>query len=514
MLKLTEAELDDGLAAIKFHGYSDFFPQPPEFKIISDEWPRFRTYLASVDLDQYKAYHPPLELSAPKSRINVRRVSLLHPFDLIIYSSIVRLMRDNISRARVEEKDRRVFSFRSEGAPAQALYKKFRPSHGDFSAEVLKRAQQKQQRWMVLADIADFYYRLYQHKVRNSVEATVTSDRERRICDRLEKSLLRRFTGEAVSFGIPIGPPASRLLAEAAITDVDKELLSLNIDFLRYIDDYVIFAKSRHEAEWTVRQLAEILYRYHGLTLQTAKTQIVQCADYISEHKSATAAEDEVEQRFNEIVEEHFYDVDSFDELTAEQKETIDALDFAAVLQEALDEEPPDYKKINFVLGKLSALENEDLIEIVLDNLEQLYPVAHAVNLFFREFEHLSGSKKKRIADTLLKPIMPDQSHMAPEYYAVWILDLFSHHVAWDHAGHLLRIFRDTQSQTVKRYAALAIGNCGSRSEALPFKQQIASATPLTRTAILIASSKLPRDERKYWRQNLGLTDALEKDIP
>jgi hypothetical protein len=37
--------------------------------------------------------------------------------------------------------------------------------------------------------------------------------------------------------------------------------------------------------------------------------------------------------------------------------------------------------------------------------------VAHAVNAFFREFEHLPAKQKKKIADALLKPILPSQRY-------------------------------------------------------------------------------------------------------
>jgi hypothetical protein len=511
MLKLTEDELDAGLTAIKYHGYSDFFPTPPEFDVLVNSWPQFKKYLADVDLDEYKAYRPSLELSAPKSVINLRRVTLLHPLDLIIFTSIVRLLRDDIEAARIDESEHCVFSFRSSSAGTEGLYKS-RPSHPEFAEEVLARAK-KNQGWMVLADIADFYYRIYQHRVRNAVEATTTSPRKIRFAAVLEK-LLRRFSADNVSFGIPIGPAASRPLAEAAIVDVDNALLSHSIEFVRYIDDYVIFTDSKEGANWAVRQLGEILYANHGLTLQTAKTRVCECSDYLSRHKSVTDDQDEVETRFNAIVEDHFYDIDSIDELTPEQLETIEAVNFAKVLEEALDEDQINYKKVTFILEKLSALENDELIDIVLNNLERLYPVAHAVNAFFQEFEHLPAKQKKKIADLLLKPILPSQRYRAPEYYAVWILDLFAHHAAWNHASQLLHIFRDTQSQTIKRYAALAIGNCGSRSEALVFKEHIAAANPLTRTAVLIASAKLPRDERTHWRKSLTLSDPLEKAIP
>lgn len=477
-----------------------------------NSWPQFKKYLADLDLDKYQAYRPSVELSAPKSVINLRRVTLLHPLDLVIFTSIVKALRNDIEAARIDESERRVFSFRASGSEVRGLYKD-RPSHSEFRTEVWARARKNNKGWMVLADVADFYYRLYQHRVRNAVEAAVTTPRKIKFAGTIER-LLRRFSADNVSFGIPIGPAASRPLAEIAITDVDNALLSHSIDFVRYIDDYVLFTESKQAADWAVRQLGEVLYGYHGLTLQTAKTRVLECSEYVSQHTLLSDDESEVEKRFNEIVEEHFYDIDSLEELTSEQLKTIEAVNFTDVLEQALDEEPINFKKVTFVLEKLSALENEELIEIVLDNLERLYPVAHAVNAFFREFEHLSAKQKKKIADSLLKPILPNQRYRAPEYYAVWILDLFANHAAWNHANQLLHIFRDTQSQTIKRYAAFAIGNCGSRSEALVFKEHIASATPLTRTAILIASAKLPRDERMHWRKSLTLSDPLEKAIP
>ena len=110
MLKLMEDELEAGLNAIKHHGYSDFFPMPPEFDVVVNSWSAFKTYLADQDLDEYKAYRPSLELSAPKSVINLRRVTLLHPFDLIVFTSIVRILPDDIEAARIDESENRIFS--------------------------------------------------------------------------------------------------------------------------------------------------------------------------------------------------------------------------------------------------------------------------------------------------------------------------------------------------------------------------------------------------------------------
>jgi hypothetical protein len=89
----------------------------------------------------------------------------------------------------------------------------------------------------------------------------------------LEKMLFRFSDG--ASYGIPIGPSASRPLAEAVLVDVDSTLMSYRIDFIRFTDDFVIFAATPEDAEYGIRILAETLFLNHGLTLQTAKTKVL-----------------------------------------------------------------------------------------------------------------------------------------------------------------------------------------------------------------------------------------------
>lgn len=46
------------------------------------------------------------------------------------------------------------------------------------------------------------------------------------------------------SYGIPTGPIASNLLAEALLHKVDEYLLSYGFRFIRFIDDYYFFCSS------------------------------------------------------------------------------------------------------------------------------------------------------------------------------------------------------------------------------------------------------------------------------
>jgi hypothetical protein len=74
-----------------------------------------------------------------------------------------------------------------------------------------------------------------------------------------------------------------------------------------------------------------------------------------------------------------------------------------------------------------------------------------------------------------------------------------------------LRIFNTHPSDVVRRFAALALNANGSRADAVAMRTGYANSSPLTRLAILLASRKQGTDERKHWRQMLGLTGVLER---
>jgi hypothetical protein len=206
------------------------------------------------------------------------------------------------------------------------------------------------------------------------------------------------------------------------------------------------------------------------------------------------------------------YQIPSYDELEDNQKREIDAFNLSEMLQEALlAGENVDYREVQFILGRLSALRKPELVPTVLKNLERLYPVAEAVAAFFKEFSDLPESNASEIGQALLAPILSALDARPSEYYSMWILSVFQHHRNWDHAENLLRIFQETSSDAVRRFAALALATSGTRAQALAIKDYLASASSLCRTAMLLGTAKLGKDERQYLGKGLQLSDSLEK---
>jgi len=111
VLKLARNLLDRALKAIVHHGYGTFFPVPPELEIVRKNWAGIAPELASVDLDTYQGYDLILSF-APKSRLNVRRVALLHPCDMIFYTALLLVLKGLIAKSRLPAD--KVFSYRTE----------------------------------------------------------------------------------------------------------------------------------------------------------------------------------------------------------------------------------------------------------------------------------------------------------------------------------------------------------------------------------------------------------------
>lgn len=399
-----------------------------------------------------------------------------------------------------------MFSYRTEETPHNRLYKDS-PSWKDFRAALRKRVEQNPSAALGVTDIADFYPRIYQHRLINALQVAAPAQRDAiRVLDKMLSRL-----SEGTSYGIPVGPAASYLLGEAVLIDVDSTLLSYGIDFMRFVDDFALFGANPQEAEYGLRVLAETLFRNHGLTLQTAKTKVLTSSEALERHFGLPSEKEENRRELMEILGSD-YDTNTYDDLSDDLKEEIDAFNLSQMLQEALQEgESVDYTEVSFILGRLSALQKPDLIPIVIANLERLYPVGAAVASFFKGFSTLKDPIRSEVGEALLAPLLDPENSRPSEYYCLWVLNIFEHQKDWDHADDLLRVFRESPSDTIRRFAALALASSGTRSQALALKEYLATGSPLTRTAILLATSNLGKDERKYFRTSLKLSDPLEK---
>jgi hypothetical protein len=511
---LTEQELQNAFEAIEHHGYSGLVPTPPEWQTVCDRWNELKPLLAGIDLDDYVP-NKPMVMFAPKTRATVRPISLLHPTDLLIYSALVLIVKDDLEAQRIALARKRVFSYRANGEPNR--FYAARPSFQDFFEISRRKAARSGTSIVGIADIADFFPRIYLHRLENVVYAAGGTPRAKAVA----RVLVRKFLGHVAgrnSYGIPIGPYASRVLAEAVLTDVDATLQSDGIDFIRWVDDYTIFCKTESQAQLEIFRLSELLFNNHGLTLSAIKTKIIAKENF--QERFLQDPEREVDAdlaTLETVASRHDPYADEEIELSEVDIAQLQQLNFQNMLETALaDRDLVDYERLKAILGhrslldKLSAERRGEMTDVLLDNMEHLYPIAEVVAQFFRTFTTAPARIKRRIAKRLLASIKSSRGRWPPDYQMAWVLSVLTSAEDWGCAPKALRIFNTHPSDVVRRFAALALYANGSRAEVVTLRAEYTNASPLTRLAILLASRKLGQDERRHWRQTLHLTGELE----
>jgi RNA-directed DNA polymerase len=85
---------------------------------------------------------------------------------------------------------------------------------------------------------------------------------------------------QATEEGTPQGGPASPLLANILLDDLDKELEKRGLSFVRYADDFAIFAKSERAAQRIMQSVTRYLTEELRLVVNQAKSRIVSCDQF------------------------------------------------------------------------------------------------------------------------------------------------------------------------------------------------------------------------------------------
>ncbi|MGC4049129.1 MAG: RNA-directed DNA polymerase [Paludibaculum sp.] len=521
MFFLTSNELDNALEAINYHGFSTMIPPPPEWGVVNDNWLAIKGAIEKIDLDTYDPILP-LKIFGPKSRANIRIMHMLHPQDLLIYTALVLIAKDDIERNRIPTGAKRVFSYRVDAGCPKKIYGT-KSSHEKYREQLDIKSQARAVKFVGIADIADFYPRIYQHRLENVIESVARSQRTRDVARVLVRKLIASLMG-GNSYGIPVGPYASRLLGEAVLIDVDAALQNHRVNFVRWVDDYNIFCSSEYDCQSALFALGESLYNKHGLTLQSAKTKILPVQSYRSDvllrYAEKLTGRDAVVSMLRglSVGYDPTDEMEPLDETSIQEAlAVLQSTDLREMLETSLsDTALVDFEAVVYALKKLPRIPGvpislkRSILDLVVDNARLLYPVAEQLAKYVLSFPTLTRAERNRIAVKLLRPLK-SKFNVPPDYYAMWVLHVFASSSDWSHAGDIASLYASSTSEVVKRYATLAISSCGTRAEAVGIKDAYVGASPLHRLGILFASRKLGGDERKHWRQSISVKGIIEK---
>lgn len=131
--------------------------------------------------------------------------------------------------------------------------------------------------WVVDADIEACFDNI-SHKPLIRILQKLISDKEliSLICRWLDVGAVRRGFLSCAR-GIPQGSVLSSFLCNVYLTSWDNEMAARNYPFVRYVDDFLVFAKSRDQAVQAHEHVGKILNRL-GLRLNSEKTCVTSCS--------------------------------------------------------------------------------------------------------------------------------------------------------------------------------------------------------------------------------------------
>lgn len=513
MVKLSEKYLDWALAHVEQFGDTNIFPVPFEFEAIRHVWDTdLKPSLLKQDILTWET-RPYRRCLTPKHRYGFRIATQLDPLDTLVFTALVGEIGADIEAARLAVGNKIAFSNRFKPKKSGQMYDP-KWTYQAFQDHSVILCLNPKYKYVVLADIADFFPRMYAHPLENALDDCTSKKRHVKAI----KSFLKSWSF-TISVGIPVGVMISMLLAELVLDDVDRGLLDEGAIFCRYVDDFRIFCETEQEAHERLALLANILYENHALTLQQHKTMILPLPTFQKRFmKSGKMLElKSLSEKLRGILRElgvaDPYGRVKYMDLDPEEQKRVNELNLVAILKEQITNDDIDIPICRFVLRRLSQFDDMNGVELVLKHIDRLYPVFTDVIQYLQDLRTLSIEQRHKIGEALLNSL--DASLVGHlDFHRLWIFNTFTKNREWDNEGTFVALFRKYIDSFSRRELIIALGRSHRTSWLKTRKREINALEPWQKRAFIAAASCLPGDEFRHWYRSIFRhLDPLEQAV-
>jgi hypothetical protein len=499
-------------------GDTDIFPFPIENQVFHDRPEPMVDLLEKIaaNFDSEINSFPVGSYStlAPVGYTGFRWATQIEPVWNAYLLAAVLSLAPEIEKSRLSESREKVFSYR------------YRPQTTDGSLFALDswgrfaeatRSLAERHDYVVSVDIGDFYTRIYHHRLENALQAIDQSSTKTKHI----MAILKRLSNNT-SYGLPIGGPASRILAELVLNRVDHLLLTEPTlsTFCRYADDYRFFVNDLQSAYKTIGMLSEKLLRNEGLTLQKSKTRILKSSEYLSVLDPPNPAPGSAGAFLNLHIHYDPYSATA-DEDYERLQEQLNEFDILSLLRDELAKGRIDSaltRRLVQALRYLDARPREQAVFSLLESIETLAPVIPQVMMAIRD---CMSDLEPEFVDSVharIRQLIQDHHYVAQiDLNLAFMIRVLATKHSTENEILLIRKYKsphgfgDVPAPNVQRDIMLTLARWGVTYWLSEQKNYISTAPTWVKRAFIVGSYALG-DEGRHWRDaSMSSMGAFEK---
>lgn len=488
------------------YGDTDIFPFPYETRLFDDMMNEVVTSLVEThgNFEARLIEAPPVNIStfSTLGYTGYRWSTQIDPYWNAYFLGVTLSLAEKIEKARLPTTI--VYSYRFKpNTKDSSLFDKS-VTWRNFQQDSLDYCRSNDNiKYVVTCDIADFYTRIYHHRLENALDRV---DRGKATSSKIKK-LIQHFSGTN-SYGLPVGGSASRILAELALDSVDRILFINGIEFKRYVDDFAIFCSSREHAHSALTFISRKLMENEGLTLQKHKTSIVSKEEFVSltEAKLRGFDEDEgspMKAKFMSLPIRYDPYSANATEQYEEIKKSLADFDLLGMLSSELQKSKINQPFSKQLVRAFAAAEDRilsDAFKIIFNNILELYPIFTTIlQVSITHWGRIDTGTHQTIRDTIIRLIKEDSFILKTELNLAYTVRLLSQENTVENQTLLADIYqRNSSSILLTSLITQVMGKWEVHFWLSDLRRTFPTMNPWQRRIFLVCSYLLG-DEGTHW---------------
>jgi hypothetical protein len=471
---------------------SDFFPNPPEFNALWHVWGDVKAELLSKNVGKFWVA-PPRAMAIPKPKGVFRVVHQLEPLESVIYTALACQIAPSIEKARMPIDEHIACSYRLSISDGSFF------SSGSGWTEFGNKTEELAASYtnVLATDITDFYNQTYLHRLNNAIE--LADDALKPIASEIENFLMT--LNSKTSQGLPVGPAASIVMAEAVLIDVDRFIRDQGLQHTRYVDDIRIFSDSKRELSKALEKLTLYLYENHRLTISSEKTLIADATEFVQKQLHNPFAEEK-----NQLLEALGILAPYPDEF-AEESEIADNAQLLAAIEKVSSYEYVDLSLARSIIRTARRQCTPILAQHLLAHFDFFAPAVNDVIRYLHEITDADADlagELRPVFESLLSAQALDNPLV--RLWVEWYLAQYPAYLGSSQIHQYIFGGPNLENQSI---AAITTKNVAWVRN---HKTSVYNVGGRERRAILNAARVLPSDERNPWLKIFMTTSPAQLD--